>query len=119
MKVVGFDVPPKKKTQVLKLYHMSQHCAHPVSSHHRRNKKQPLICHHCGKYGHTRPYCFEWLKLNIKGGKEIHYKKKCNTNTTSTGFIEQEGSSSTSWYSNSEGTRYMARDKTSHGNNVM
>lgn len=94
-----------------------------MSPHHRRNKKQPLIYHDCGKYGHTRPYCFKWLKINIKGNKEVHKghkevhaKKKWNHNTTSTGSIEHKGSLSKSWYFNSEGTRHTTIFKTSHYN---
>lgn len=64
---------------------MSQHRVEHVTPYH--NKKQPLICHHYGKYGHTRPYCFEWLKLNIRGHKEIHVKKKWKSNAASTGYI--------------------------------
>lgn len=81
MKVVILE----EKTEDLKLDHMSQHRAQHVSPHH--NKKSPLMCHHCGKYGHTRPYCFKWLKLNIIGCKEVHTKKKWKSNATSTGSI--------------------------------
>lgn len=48
----------EEKIEVLRLYHMSLHHAQHVEPRHRKNKKQTLICHHYGKYGHTRPYCF-------------------------------------------------------------
>lgn len=70
------------------------------------------------KIGHTRPYCFEGLKLNIRGRKKFHSKKKWNPNTISTGSIEHIGSLSKSYYFNIEGTRHMARNKTSHGNHA-
>lgn len=66
-------VSPYEKTKVLRLDHMSQHWVRHVPSHH--NKRQPLICHHYGKYGHTRPYCLELLKLKIRGCKEVHARK--------------------------------------------
>lgn len=40
-------VIPEKKTEVLRLEHMSQHRAQHVSPHHSSNKKQPLKYHHC------------------------------------------------------------------------
>lgn len=64
----------REKFEVLRLDHMSQHRAQHVSPHHK--KKQSLICHHCGKYRYTMPYCFEWLKLKIRGRKEVHIKRK-------------------------------------------
>lgn len=91
----------KKKTDVLKLDHMLQNCDRRVGSHHRKRKKQPLICHYYGKYRHTKPYLFEWLKLNIKGSNKFHAKMKWNPNTTSTSSIEHKGSLSKSWYFNS------------------
>lgn len=64
----------KEKIGFLRLDHMSQYRAQHVSPYH--NKKQHLICHHYGRYGHTRPYYFEWFKLKIRGRKEAHAKKK-------------------------------------------
>lgn len=51
-------VPHNRKTGVLNLDRISQHRAKHVSPSHRKNKNQPQICHHYGKYGHIRPYCF-------------------------------------------------------------
>ncbi|KAI5396768.1 hypothetical protein KIW84_062845 [Lathyrus oleraceus] len=79
-------IPPKmiviygEKTEDLRLNHMSQYHAQHVAPIHRKNKKQPLICHHCGKYGHIKPYCFDWLKLTTRGRKEDHAKKKWKSN---------------------------------------
>lgn len=65
------------------------------------------------------PYCLEWLKLKIKGRKEVHAKKKWKSNATSKGSIthtEHKISLSKGWYFNSESSRHMAKDKTAHGN---
>lgn len=97
---------------------MSQHRVHHMPPHHMRNNNHPLIYHHYGKYAHTRPYCFEWLKLNIRGRKEVHAKKKSTPNTTLTSSVEHRGSSSKIWCFNTEGTKHMARDKTSHTNHA-
>lgn len=110
-------VIPKEKIEVMKWDHMSQHRAQHVSSHH--NKKQPLICHHYGKYGHTRPICFNGLKLNIIGRKEVHANKKVKSNatiTSSIAHIQHRSYSSKGWYFNSESSRHMDKDKTTHGN---
>ncbi|KAI5394201.1 hypothetical protein KIW84_061049 [Lathyrus oleraceus] len=45
MKIVNLE----KKTEVLRLDHMSQHHAQHVEPRHRKNKKQTLIYHHCEK----------------------------------------------------------------------
>lgn len=110
-------VIPKENVEVMNLDHILQHLAQHVSPYHI--KKQPLTCHHYGKYGHTRPYCFKWIKLKVIGCKDLHVKKKWKSNVTSTRSIthtEHKSSSSKCWYFNSESTRHMDKDKITHGN---
>jgi len=74
MKGIGFDygtvnkeikiptkkfVSPKKKTEFVMLDHMSQHPVRHLNPQPRNKKKSPWICHHCGRYGHIRPYCYK------------------------------------------------------------
>lgn len=51
----------EKKFGVLKSDHMSQHRGQHMAPHHSKNKNMPLICHHCGIYGHIRSYFFNGL----------------------------------------------------------
>jgi len=41
------------------LDHMPQHLVRHLNPKPRNNKKSPWICHHCGRYGHIRPYCYK------------------------------------------------------------
>lgn len=115
MKTVSVKVSYyENKTKVLQLDHMSQHRVQHVGSYHGKSKKQPLTCQHYGKYGHTNAYCFEWLKLNIRGRKEDHAKKKWKSNVVSTNsriHTDHRGSLRKEWY----GTMHMAKDKTALG----
>lgn len=64
----------EKKVEVLKLDHMSQHYGRHMSPYCSKNKKKLMVCHHCGIQGHTRYYCFVWIKIKIVGRKEGHVK---------------------------------------------
>jgi hypothetical protein len=74
MKGIGFDygtvnkeikipiknfVPPKKKTEFVMLDHMPQHPVRHPNPQPRNKKKSPWICHHCGRKGHIRSFCFK------------------------------------------------------------
>jgi len=41
------------------LDHMSQHHVRHMNLQPRNKKKSPRICHHCGRYGHIRSYCYK------------------------------------------------------------
>lgn len=74
----------EENTGVMRLNQMSHHRAQHVEPRQRTNKKQSMICYHYEKYGHTRHYYFEWIKLNIRGRKEGSAKKKWKSNVAST-----------------------------------
>jgi hypothetical protein len=74
MKGIGFDygtmnkeiknptkkfVPPKKKTEFVMLDQMPQHPVRHLNPQPRNKKKSPWICHHFGKKGHIRSFCFK------------------------------------------------------------
>ncbi|KAK2359745.1 hypothetical protein QL285_085090 [Trifolium repens] len=74
MKGIGFDngtmnneikiptkkfVSPVKKTEFIMLDHMSQHPTRHLNPQSRNKKKSSWRCHHCGRYGHIRPFCYK------------------------------------------------------------
>ena len=61
-------VPPKKKTEFVMLDHMSQHPVRHLNPQPRNKKKSPWICHHCGRSGHIRPYCYKLYGYPQKWG---------------------------------------------------
>lgn len=71
-------VPPKKKIEFRMKDHMSQYSALHMGPLYRRIKNSSWRCHHYGRYGHIRPYCynidgysqsFNQPRVNKKGGK--------------------------------------------------
>jgi hypothetical protein len=66
-------VSPKKKTEFAMLDHMSQHLVWHLITQPRNKKKSPWICHHCGRYGHIRPYCYKFY-----GYPQPHVHPKVN-----------------------------------------
>lgn len=77
-------ITPEKITEFLLKDHMSQHPTQHVYPHNKGNKKSSWMFHHCGRYGHIRPFCSRLYgypqscnhpRLNKRKGKKTQAKK--------------------------------------------
>ena len=49
-----------------------------------RSRYKNLECHHCGKMGHIKKYCYKWKRENKGGGDKQEKKDQDNTNRVAT-----------------------------------
>lgn len=92
-------------------------------SHHKNHINLSLRCHHCGRYGHIRPYCFELYgypqsyiqpRLKRKDGKHIQAMKEWKPKPVVNSFIYHtylRVSSKEDWYFDSGCSRHMTGEK--------
>ncbi|KAK2421131.1 gag-protease polyprotein [Trifolium repens] len=87
---------PQHPIQHSDKYPRPQSMQHPKShSHARKHKKRPKswVCHHCGRKGHIRPYCFKlygypkWFHQLEHGPEVQSAKKEWKPKSEETGLI--------------------------------
>jgi hypothetical protein len=113
------NMMPQHRIQHLVTYPIPQLMQHHKShSLERKHKKRPKswVCHHCGRKGHIRPYCFklhgypEWFHETGATPSVPNKKKEWKTRPDETGLVAHATdrlSSREVWYFDSGCSKHM------------
>ncbi|XP_057418346.1 uncharacterized protein LOC130712533 [Lotus japonicus] len=120
-KVTHQFVPAKRKTEFHMSSQMPQHGVKHVHSQipyaypqAQKINKTGWKCHHCGRYGHIKPYCYRLhgfskrssAKFNSNELKKKKWKPKINTSAL-VAYTSLRASSKEDWYYDSGCSRHM------------